>query len=69
MRGHLDIGHQGAVDAKANAGFLLTRHRLDVNIRRFLVIGVDDHFVDELDQFIVGRRRFQGVVVDEILDR
>ena len=55
MCGHFNIGLQRTVYAKANAGFELAGHGLDMDVGHFLVIGIDDDFVDKLDQFVVGR--------------
>jgi len=69
VRGNLDVGDERAVDAKAYAGFEASRHGFDVNIRRLLVVRVDDEFVDELDQFVVGSGRLQRIVVFSVVDR
>ena len=69
MRRHFDVGHQGAVDPKTDAGLELARHRLDVDVRGLLVEGVDDDLVDELDEFVVGCRRLQRIVVGAVVDR
>ncbi len=53
MRRHFDVGLQAAVNAKPDAGLGLARQRLDVDVRDLLVIGVNDHLVDELDQLVV----------------
>ena len=68
MRWHLDIRHQSAINTKPDAGFELARHRFNVNVRGILAVGVDDHLVDELDQFIVGRRRLQRIVIAAVID-
>jgi hypothetical protein len=68
MGRHLDVGLQAAVDAEADAGLGLARQGLDVDVRRLLVVGVDDDLVDELDQFVVGRGGFQRVVIAAVVD-
>ena len=67
--GHFDVRHQRAIDPEPDAGLEFARHGLDVDVGRFLVVGVDDDLVDELDEFVVGGRRLQGVFVDAIVDR
>jgi hypothetical protein len=48
---------QRAVLAEADLGLVLARARLDVDVRSALAVGIDDDLVDQLDQFVVGRRR------------
>jgi hypothetical protein len=59
MRRNFDVGLQAAINAESDASFCFARQRLDVNVRGVLVMGVDDHLVDELHQFVVGGRRFE----------
>ena len=51
---HLDVRPQVAVLAEADLGLRLARIGLDVDVRGALVVGVDDHLVDELHQLVVG---------------
>ena len=54
-RRHLDVGGEVAVLPEADLGLGLARIRLDVDVRRPLVVGVDDDLVHELDELVVGR--------------
>ena len=69
MRRHFGVRLQGAVHPKPDAGLELARHRLDVNVRHALVVGIQNDLVDKLDQFVVCRRRFQGIVVVAFIHR
>ena len=69
VRRHLHIGHQAAVDAEADAGLELARHRFDVDVRGLLVVSVDDDLVDELHQLVVGGGRLQRVIIGAVFNR
>ena len=49
----LDIRHQRPVLPEPDLGPGLARVGLDVDVRRPLVVGVDDDLVDQLHQFVV----------------
>src|SRR6185436_20600474 len=64
---HRDIIRQRAVFAEAHLRLALAGIRLDVNVRRALLVGVDDDLVDELDDFVIRGRR--GDVLVGVLHR
>ncbi len=53
---HLDVVEQRAILAQPYLRLSLAGLRLDVNIRRTHPIGIHDDLVDQLDQFVIGRR-------------
>ena len=56
-RRHLNVGTERAVLAEADLGLRLARIGLDMNVGGPLVVGVDDHLVDELHELVVRSRR------------
>src|SRR5690606_40340642 len=52
--GNFDVRHEAAVLAKTNLRLRLAWIGFDMDVRRTLVIGVDNDLVDELDQLVVG---------------
>ena len=56
-RGHLNVRRERAILAEADLGFGFARIRLDVYVRRTLLIGINDDFVDQLYQFVVAGSR------------
>src|SRR5690606_35610758 len=51
---NLDVLDQAAIATEADQRALLAGTGLDVDVGHALLVGVNDDFVDELDQFVVG---------------
>ena len=69
MGRHFNVGDQTAIDTKPDAGFEFAGHGFDMNIGCFLVVGINDDFVDELDQFIVCSGGLKRIVAGAIVNR
>ena len=52
----LDVGNQRPIFPQPDLGLALAGVGLDVDVRRSLVVRIDDDLVDQLDQLVVGRR-------------